>query len=278
MTWRAQLNLPDHVPPGVWLASLYPGLGATGAQILAASGAGEHGPGPLVNDSLDLSAEYWWWVVTPPVGATVVLTAEGQALLTAAADGSYPWTYKLKENGVLVAGPNPDGSTTVTTLVGVAASVLAGNAALANATASGALSGGASSQLAGAAQLGSTAASGTLGAGTASALAGAAQLADAEASGSLAQAGLSVLQGATQLADAVASGALSSVVSVLTGSAQLVGAAANGALASVASVLTGNAQLARTSASGGMSSGLPNPPFTSRKVQATARRTVRAWT
>jgi len=119
VSWLAYLAEPPHIGSG-WLSSTVPGLGATGLAIKTASTSGQHGAGPLINDALDDTAEYWWNVATPPATGTLSITEDGQATLTPAGDGLYTWAYDLRENGVLVAA-----GVQVAVLVGITATVVA---------------------------------------------------------------------------------------------------------------------------------------------------------
>ena len=86
-------------------ASLYPGLGATGAAILAATSTGQHGAGPLANDGLLSAAEYYWRLATGPTGGTLVRGEIGDAIWSGLSDGTSTFTYRLWQNGVEQAGP-----------------------------------------------------------------------------------------------------------------------------------------------------------------------------
>lgn len=111
MSW---LSDTTELVTGGWLSSAYPGLGATGAAIKAANPSGEHGAGVAMNDGLLDASEYLFEVGTQPAGGTVVFSELGHATITVPADGSYVWTYRLREDGVY-ATPDP---TTVSVLVG----------------------------------------------------------------------------------------------------------------------------------------------------------------
>lgn len=133
MSW---LSGTSELVTGGWLSSAYPGLGATGAVIVAAGALGDHGPGVGLNDGLLNGSEYLFEVATQPAGGTVVLTELGQVTLTVPADGAYNWSYRLREDGVYQS-PNP---VTVSVTVGVV--VLTGAAAnCSQANASAAVSG-----------------------------------------------------------------------------------------------------------------------------------------
>lgn len=104
---------------GALTASLYSGLGATGAIIKAASATGTDGAGPLFNDGLIDASEYYWYVVNAPVTGILTLYENGQADFVPAANGTVTWTYALVEDGVLLS-PQP----TVTIEVGILISTL----------------------------------------------------------------------------------------------------------------------------------------------------------
>ena len=109
MSW---LSGTTELVTGGWLSSAYPGLGATGAVIKAATATGEHGPGITNNDTLANASEYYFRVVTPPASGTLALTELIQATLTVSADGVYTWVYRLFEDGVDL------GTATVTDVIG----------------------------------------------------------------------------------------------------------------------------------------------------------------
>lgn len=77
-----------------------PGIGILGATMKAGWDVGEHGPSPLANDALADGSEYLFEVVTQPVGGTVDVDELGHVTITVPADGSYVWTYRLREDGV----------------------------------------------------------------------------------------------------------------------------------------------------------------------------------
>lgn len=96
----------------------YPGFGILGADIPA---TGDNGPSPVLNDSPSPSAEYHWRVETAPSAGVLTiypdLTFEWDS--SGAADGSYPWVYRLFENGV------NQGTATVSQTLGAAGVSLA---------------------------------------------------------------------------------------------------------------------------------------------------------
>jgi hypothetical protein len=77
----------------------YPGFGILGADI---PDDGDNGPSPILNDSPVSTAEYHWRVETAPSAGELTiypdLTFEWDS--SGAADGAYPWVYRLFENGV----------------------------------------------------------------------------------------------------------------------------------------------------------------------------------
>ena len=105
-------------------------IGILGSVMTASWTAGEHGPSPLANDSLSPGLEYRWYVDTVPAGCSIVATELGDAELTVPADGTYAWTYRLVESGVLLA---PVATATATVGVGAVAvtAAVAGQAAFA---------------------------------------------------------------------------------------------------------------------------------------------------
>jgi hypothetical protein len=111
MSW---LSDTTELVTGGWMSSAYPGLGATGAMIKAANTTGEHGACVAMNDGLLDASEYMFEVGAQPAAGMVVFDELGHATITVPADGTYVWTYRLREDGVYVT---PD-QTTVTILVG----------------------------------------------------------------------------------------------------------------------------------------------------------------
>lgn len=112
MSW---LSGSSELVSGGWLSSAYPGLGATGLSIKTAGATGEHGVGVGINDGLLDASEYLFEVVTQPAGGVVSLDELGRATIAVPADGSYTWTYRLREDGVYQSG-----TTTVAMRVGIA--------------------------------------------------------------------------------------------------------------------------------------------------------------
>lgn len=104
-----------------------PSIGLLGSAMKAAWTAGEHGASPLANDSLSDALEYRWYAETVPAGCSVALTELGIAEFFAPADGSYVWTYRLVERGVLLSAV---GSVTVS--VGAASATVAATGVVAH--------------------------------------------------------------------------------------------------------------------------------------------------
>lgn len=73
-----------------------PGLGILGADIPA---AGDNGPSPVLNDDVSADKEYFWRVETPPGSGTLTLFDDLTFTLEGAADGNWPWSYRLWEDG-----------------------------------------------------------------------------------------------------------------------------------------------------------------------------------
>ena len=76
----------------------YAGFGILGADIPA---TGDNGGSPVLNDSINPTSEYHWRVETPPSAGVLTiypdLTFEWDG--TGVPDGSYPWVYRLFEDG-----------------------------------------------------------------------------------------------------------------------------------------------------------------------------------
>lgn len=77
----------------------YAGFGILGADIPA---TGDSGGSPVLNDSIISTSEYHWRVETPPSAGVLTiypdLTFEWDG--AGVADGSYPWVYRLFDQGV----------------------------------------------------------------------------------------------------------------------------------------------------------------------------------
>jgi hypothetical protein len=110
-------NLLDRTPSGR-LALGTPFIGRLGSEILAASSAGVHGPGPMANDGLDPLKRYRLIVVsrTFPAGS-LEINELGQ--LTATASGTA--IYELAENNLF--DPAPDADRTITAFIGTLATI-----------------------------------------------------------------------------------------------------------------------------------------------------------
>lgn len=87
--------------PGCLCASIYPGLGAPAAAILAASSGGESGAGPLASLGLIDGTDYYWTVTSPPASGTVTIVEDGSFSHTGAADGAWLWAANVYAAGVL---------------------------------------------------------------------------------------------------------------------------------------------------------------------------------
>lgn len=90
----------------------YAGFGILGADIPA---AGDNGGSPVLNDSPQAGSEYHWRVETAPSSGTVTLYPDLTFTHEGAADGVWPWQYRLYEDGV------SQGVATVTDSFGVVA-------------------------------------------------------------------------------------------------------------------------------------------------------------
>jgi len=96
---------------GKFVVKKYAGWGILGADIPT---TGDNGGSPVLNDSINPTSEYYWRVETPPSDGVLTiyhdLTFEWDA--TGVADGSYPWVYRLFEDGA------SQGTATVSQTVG----------------------------------------------------------------------------------------------------------------------------------------------------------------
>ncbi len=103
----------------------YAGFGILGADIPT---TGDNGGSPVLNDSINPTGEYHWRAETPPSAGVLTiypdLTFEWDG--TGVPDGSYPWVYRLFEDGVSV------GTATVSQTVGITAQFLRPIADIAN--------------------------------------------------------------------------------------------------------------------------------------------------
>ncbi|MEJ1938144.1 Ig-like domain-containing protein, partial [Nostoc sp. NIES-2111] len=86
---------------GSCVVSLYAGLGVTGSELRATTGAGASGAGLLFNDwdTGDDAKEFRALLVTAPSSGALTLNEDGTFSLTGAADGSYSLTYRLFVDG-----------------------------------------------------------------------------------------------------------------------------------------------------------------------------------
>jgi hypothetical protein len=101
--------------PGCLVASIYPGLGAPAAAIIAASSGGESGAGPLVGLGLVDGTDYYWTITSLPASGSLVIYEDGSFSHTGAADGSWPWSANVYADGVL------QWTLTITDILGVVA-------------------------------------------------------------------------------------------------------------------------------------------------------------
>lgn len=89
----------------------YAGFGILGADIPT---TGDNGGSPVLNDGIVSTSEYHWRVETPPSDGVLTiypdLTFDWDA--AGVADGSYPWVYRLFEDGT------DEGTATVSQTVG----------------------------------------------------------------------------------------------------------------------------------------------------------------
>ncbi|HQU77984.1 MAG TPA: hypothetical protein PLU47_00805 [Azonexus sp.] len=103
---------------GKFVVKKYAGWGILGADIPT---TGDNGGSPVLNDSINPTSEYHWRVETPPSAGVLTiypdLTFEWDG--TGVPDGSYPWVYRLFEDGVSV------GTATVSQMVGALSLVIA---------------------------------------------------------------------------------------------------------------------------------------------------------
>lgn len=103
----------------------YAGFGIRGADIPT---TGDSGGSPVLNDGILSTSEYYWEVETAPGSGTVTIFPDMTFEHAGAADGSWPWVYRLY--WVDADGTNGNATATVTDVFGTAAVVLA----IANAT------------------------------------------------------------------------------------------------------------------------------------------------
>lgn len=91
---------------GKFVVKKYAGRGILGADIPT---TGDNGGSPVLNDGINPTSEYYWRVETAPSAGVLTiypdLTFEFDA--TVVSDGSYPWVYRLFEDGT------DDGTATV---------------------------------------------------------------------------------------------------------------------------------------------------------------------
>ena len=97
---------------GAHVVKRYPGHGILGSALPT---TGDNGGSPVLNDGIDPNKRYAWRVVTPPSAGSLTIYPDltFEQLQDAAPDGSYPWSYKLLEDG------QDAGNAVVTTTFGV---------------------------------------------------------------------------------------------------------------------------------------------------------------
>ena len=102
---------------GKFVVKKYAGFGILGADIPT---TGDNGGSPVLNDGINSAKEYHWRVETPPSAGVLTiypdLTFEWDG--SGVPDGSYPWVYRLFEDGVSA------GTATVSQTVGITAQFL----------------------------------------------------------------------------------------------------------------------------------------------------------
>lgn len=127
-------NLAETVPAGRPLAGarVFGGYlwGKTGAEILAASGSGTHGPGPLANDGLASATRYRLVVDAGSSFPAGGLSINDLGQLRATASGAA--TYQLLADNLVVAADAADRSIVV--IIGAIALTLADNGQVGPAT------------------------------------------------------------------------------------------------------------------------------------------------
>ncbi|MBP8788626.1 MAG: hypothetical protein KBH41_14375 [Azonexus sp.] len=96
----------------------YSGFGILGADIPT---TGDNGGSPVLNDGVTSTSEYHWRVETAPSDGDLTIYPDLSFIWdgTGVADGSYPWVYRLFEDGV------SQGTATVSQTVGAAPQLLA---------------------------------------------------------------------------------------------------------------------------------------------------------
>lgn len=81
-------------------ASLYQGFGATGAVILATTGAGGSGPGLLHpgTTTADNATELSFQIISPPAAGTFTVAEDGSFTFSGAPGGTYYFTFEKYDN------------------------------------------------------------------------------------------------------------------------------------------------------------------------------------
>lgn len=105
---------------GAHTVKQYAGFGILGADIPT---TGDNGGSPVLNDGILATSEYYWEIETPPGSGTVTIYPDMSFVHSDAADGSWPWVYRL--HWVDADGTNGNATATVTDVFGVAAIALA---------------------------------------------------------------------------------------------------------------------------------------------------------
>jgi hypothetical protein len=77
--------------------SLWGGLGIPGAEVPT---TGDNGGSPLANDGISPTSEYRIETVTAPSAGTMTVFPDTSYLFEGAADGSYPWVYRVFEDSI----------------------------------------------------------------------------------------------------------------------------------------------------------------------------------
>lgn len=97
----------------------YAGFGILGSDIPT---IGDNGGSPVLNDGILSNSEYYWEVETPPASGTLAIYPDMSFEHIGAADGSWPWVYRLY--WVDADGTNGSTTATVTDVFGTAVVIL----------------------------------------------------------------------------------------------------------------------------------------------------------
>lgn len=98
----------------------YAGFGILGADIPT---TGDNGGSPVLNDGILDTSEYYWRLETPPSAGSVTIYPDLSYLFSGAADGTWPWAYRLF--WVDSDGTTGNGTATVTDTFGSGSIALA---------------------------------------------------------------------------------------------------------------------------------------------------------